>query len=253
MKARCVTLLSGLFVVLLALPALAGPKPKLSESQLKELYKQGVELGNQGKFDDAVAKFSEAVAAEPRFWQAYLKLGQALEAQFRWPEALACYVTSVQVSDKLKAKSALPRDFLGKLYRKMGIPAMAAEAHRAALKLDSKYVRGHYELGLDLNEMKAYTEAIAEFETAIQKEPDFVRAQVTLGHTLLVVEHVNRAIDAYEKALKKAPGDVEANFGLGKALKKQDKPAEAKKYFQKACDLGMKKACKAAKGSFRQL
>ena len=51
----------------------------------------------QGKLEEAVATYREAIAREPNFPEAYNNLGNALREAGRPDEAIACYTACIQL------------------------------------------------------------------------------------------------------------------------------------------------------------
>ena len=60
----------------------------------------------------------------------------------------------------------------------------------------------HHELGISYKDSKMYTEAIAEFQKAIDLDPDFVAAHVSLGEVYLEMGQFDDAEDAANAALR---------------------------------------------------
>src|SRR5262249_56928488 len=72
-------------------PPSAGPVPAPAESYSKEkassLYVKGELDSKEGKFDEAILAFQEAVRIDPTCYDAYVKLGYALYRQQRYQES----------------------------------------------------------------------------------------------------------------------------------------------------------------------
>jgi tetratricopeptide (TPR) repeat protein len=229
-----------------ALPARAGK----AEDEAIVLYKQGVDLGNQGKLDEAIGAFQQAIAKAPKsFDVAYLKLGLAYEMASRWPEALAAYDVAIAI-DKQKKPDGY--GFLGSLYRKMGLFDMAVQAHREAVargekafeKKPEKLADLQYELALDYIEMKLYGDAIAALDKALTKVPTSKPHRLLLANVNALAEKWDEAEAQYKKLLEADPNDADAMYGLGFVDRKRGKKEEAREWFRKACDLKHPKACR---------
>ena len=233
-------------VALDAAPALGGK----AEDEAIALYKQGVDLGNQGKLDEAIAAFQQAIAKAPKsFDVAYLKLGLAYEMASRWPEAMAAYDAAIAI-DKLKKPDA--HGFLGSLYRKMGLFDMAVQAHREAVARGEKAYKDkpqkladlHYDLALDYVEMKLYGDAIRSLEKGLELDPTSKPHRLLLGNVHALAEKWDDADAQYKKLLEADPNDGDAMYGLGFVDRKRGKKEEAREWFRKACDLKHAKACR---------
>lgn len=224
-----------------------------AEKEATELYKKGIELGNQGKIEEAIQAFQDAVKKVPRFSAAWLKLGYALELADRWPEALACYDAAID-SQGRKKKTA-PYDYLGKLYRKMGLFDLAIDAHKKAIAIDKKKksYKSHYYLALVYYDQKLVSDAVRELTEAVKIQPDFEDARIALGTALINLEQADKAREHFEAVLAKSPENAAAIYGLGLVERDLGNKDVAKEHFKKACKLGSKKACREAKGRYRAL
>lgn len=85
----------------------------------------------------------------------------------------------------------------------------------------------HIDLGNVLLKQNKVSEAIGEYEWALQINPDYAEARYNLGVALEETGRVPEAIGSYEEALKLKPDYAEAHNNLGVALAGQRKFAEA--------------------------
>ena len=241
-----------LALALTAAPAQAGK----AEKEAIELYKKGVQLGNERKLDEAIAAFQEAIKKAPKFDLAYLKLGLAYEMSDRWPEALACYDEAVKVANKKRKPDA--HFYLGRLYRKMGLFELAVESQKEALKAAKKikregFAKPHYEMALCFIEMKLLSDAVRELRAVLEVDAEDMRTRLRLANTLVVMEQYDEAETEYDAILAKETEHVDAIFGMGLVEKKRGNKKAAKEHFKRACALGNRKACEEARTRYRVL
>lgn len=229
------------------------------EDEAIALYKKGVDFGNEGKLDEAIGAFQQAIQKAPkRFDVAYLKLGLAYEMSSRWPEAMAAYQTAIEIDKKKKPDGYR---FLGSLYRKMGVFQLAVDAHKEALtraeamhkKAPEKVADFHYDLGLDYVEMKLYGDAIRELEKAASLDPAKKGYQLMLANAFALNDKLDEADAQYKKVLEADPKSGDAMYGLGFVARKRGDKDASKDWFKKACAEGNTKACREARDRYKTL
>jgi tetratricopeptide (TPR) repeat protein len=107
----------------------------------------GIVLADQGKLDEAIAHFSEALRIEPDYADAHNNLGVALADEGKLDEAIAHF--------------------------------------SEALRIDPNYAEAHYNLGLALVGQGKLDEAIAHYSKALRIKPDYTKARDNLRLTLV--------------------------------------------------------------------
>lgn len=199
---------------------------------------RGNMLGEQGKKEEAVAEYLEAIRLQPRFGLAYTGLGYGLLDENKPEEALGasqkgidldpqspgahsakCYVlNAMKKTDEAKVEcgtalsilqkmveadpynaSSLAR--LGFILRRMGRSQEAVMAFQTALEFAPHDVLTHIDLGRSLLVKGDRTHAMAEFQAAIALNPDLPSAHEDLGALLHQMgDHVGADLEA-DKAL----------------------------------------------------
>jgi tetratricopeptide (TPR) repeat protein len=81
------------------------------------------------------------------------------------------------------------------------------------------------------------TEAIRQYERALQLKLDNAEIRLNLGVALAKAGRLPEAVQQFNQALQLKPDFAEAQLNLGDTLVKQGKTAEAIPHFQKALDL----------------
>jgi tetratricopeptide (TPR) repeat protein len=131
------------------------------------------------KWTEAEEHFKKAIALNPNYATAHQWYASYLAAMGRMNEA----VVAAKTAHELEPFSlTIYSDYIRTLY----YAGRLAEAHTEALKLmemDHTFARGHYELGLVLEEEGKLEEAIAEFKQGLKMLPDNVTALTALGHS----------------------------------------------------------------------
>ena len=159
----------------------------------------------QGKLNEAIQSYQEAIAREPNFPEAYNNLGNALREASRPDEAIACYTMCIQLqfarpqnAQMARALQANPQmaamqqaQRLGVAYNNLGgilkMQGRAAEAiacyeHVALLQPDSP--EAHANLASAYKDAARQDTAIASYRRALQLRPDFPEAFANMVHSL---------------------------------------------------------------------
>jgi tetratricopeptide (TPR) repeat protein len=182
-------------VVLRAAQAPSRPSPSTAKPDAIRLNNLGVASMNQQKFDPALQRFEEAVAADPAFVTARVNQAIALASLQRYEPA---------------------REILQKVVEE-----------------DPGHARALYNLGL-LQKSTGDTEAsLAAFERAAAARPTDAHAQYFIGLMAGQAQQYDKAIAAFKKALELDPFLVSAEFGLARAYQRGGRGEEAKAHLER--------------------
>jgi Flp pilus assembly protein TadD/4-amino-4-deoxy-L-arabinose transferase-like glycosyltransferase len=204
-----------------------------SESPLLKGIDLGANLLDQGKLDEAIHQFQEAVRVNADSAEAHYCLGFALGKKGQTDEAIR------QFQEALRLKPNYPEahNNLGIALGRIGQTDEAIRQFQEATRLKLDYAEAHYDLGLALG-MKGQTdEAIRQFQIAIRLKPDYSEARYNLGNALGIKGQVDPAISEYQEALRLKPGYAEAHYDLGLALGRKGQMDEAIRQLQEATRL----------------
>ena len=199
---------------------------------------RGNMLGEQGKNEEAVAEYLEAIRLQPRFGLAYTSLSYGLLNENKPKEALAasqkgidldpqspsahsakCYMlNAMEKADEAKVECGTALSILWKLVRtdpynasslvrldfalrRMGKPRVATMAFQKALEIAPHDVLTHIDLGRSLLVAGDRARALAEFQTVIKLDPNVPSAHEDLSAVLHQMgDHVGADLEA-DKAL----------------------------------------------------
>ena len=175
-------------------------------------FETGLALYEQGRYEDAIEQFNQALGIDPEHAQSYLYLGRSLFHLGRWLEAVS-YLRGVY----LRVSTDEQEEFVGEL-------------------LDSM-LNG----ALELLQKGNFVNAIALLEEALRLEPESSRAKEDLGEVLMMFGtqlfsegRFNDAIDAYSESLDLAADKIQSYIGLARALFENGDFSKALKTLQKA-------------------
>lgn len=180
----------------------------------------GLALFRNGKPDEAIAEYAEALRGDPNNVPAYVYLGQALAQRGRLPEAFEVLQHAVELGPSYAAGQAM----LGTLLARTGNLPQAATHLRLAAEGRPRDAITHHLLGRVLAQLEELDEAQAHLEQAIQIRPDFVEALTDLGAVLEKrngPDSVSAARDCFRRAIEIDPHFADAHFNLGVSYVKQ--------------------------------
>jgi tetratricopeptide (TPR) repeat protein len=188
-----------------------------------------------GRPEQAVQELEEARAQSPgdlellfTLAEGYLRVGRADAA-----EALFA---------RLRRDRPIPQThvLIGHAYRSFAAYDRARQDLRAALRLDPRARRAHYDLGMVavLDEgVSGLDEAIAEFRAELALAPADPAATLALGMALVEAQQPADALPLLERAAAAVPPHPNAAQYLGRALLALDRPADAVAPLARALEL----------------
>ena len=144
---------------------------------------QGIKFIEQGRLDDALASFRQAVRLRPDNAEAQNNLGATLKRQERLDEAVACYREAL----RLKPDFAEVYSNLGNVLRLLGNPDLAVESFRQALRLKPNYADAQNNLSNALKDQGKVNEALAGYERALELKPSYAEAHLDRAITWLLL------------------------------------------------------------------
>ncbi|PTX97684.1 tetratricopeptide repeat protein [Opitutus sp. ER46] len=159
-----------------------------------------------GEYHDKVTHWSAVRARNPGAWLAHVNLGNEFFAQGRFDDAMPLYLQALQVRPNYaKAHFDLGTAWLAKRDAAHAIPEF-----ETALRLDPRYTHAHHNLGTALALLERYPEAATHFTEAVRLDPRFVDAHRNLGFVLLMLNQPARAERHFRTVLQLSPGDPRA-------------------------------------------
>jgi Flp pilus assembly protein TadD len=163
----------------------------------------GNALAVQGKNEDAIAQYVEALRIKPYFVEAHNDLGNALVRQGKYQEAIDHYTVCLKIMPDL----AKVHSNLGVALARQGRYQEAIAHYEEALRIKPDYADAHYNFGNALVLQGRYQEAVARFAEALRIAPDFAEAHFSRGWVYLMIGNRGLAMEEYE-VLKKIHPDL---------------------------------------------
>ena len=190
----------------------------------------GVMLQRQGKMQEAMGEYEQALRLKADFDEAHNNLGAALMRQGKVQEAIEHYEQAL----RLKPDYAEAHFNLADALSQMGRHGEAIEHWEQTLRLKPDFADVDYNLANSLFQMGRRAEAIEHYERALRINPGLAEADYNLGTTLLEQGRVQEAIGYYEQALRLKPDHAEAHNNLGAALEQSGRVQEAIGHYEQA-------------------
>jgi len=177
----------------------------------------GSAFAAQGKFDEAIRLYREALRLDPKYAEIHDNLGNALAARGNLDEAISHYREAI----RLDPKCADAYRNLGNLLISRGEVENAIANYRLALSIDSDDVLTHNNLGNVLAAQGNIDEAITHFREALRLDPKYAEIHDNLGNALAARGNLDEAVNHYREALRLDPKCAEAYRDLGDLLIKR--------------------------------
>jgi protein O-mannosyl-transferase len=141
--------------------------------QFAEAWNQlGLTLMKQGKVDEATPYLAEAVRLKPQFVEAWNNLGMALMMRGKLDEAVPRFAEAL----RLRPDNPSTHRNLGALLLQQGKLDEAVRHLTEAVRLRANDAEAHYDLGVALMLQERLDEAVRQFTTALRIRPDLVEA-----------------------------------------------------------------------------
>ena len=136
---------------------------QISKTSLSDLYHSGTELSDQGKYEEAIAKFSELIRREPDWGKGAALSGRAIAYSklHRYQEAISDCDKAVQVD----ANFALIYRIRGDAEYALGIYQSAISDYSEQIRLKPQEAYAYYKRGLSYQQIDQ-DKAISDFHTA---------------------------------------------------------------------------------------
>ena len=196
-------------------------------------YNLALLLQENGRADEAIAAYRQALASAPGFAPAHNNLANALKMRGRLDEALAHYAEAVRHDPGL----ADAVSNYGAALREAGRADAAIPVLERALALRPDSWAALNNLGMAYHERHRDAEAVRCYRRALEMKPSLREARNNLGNALAALGEEREAIECYRAAIDEAPDDPDAYSNLGVILQERGEAGEAIGCYQRALEL----------------
>jgi tetratricopeptide (TPR) repeat protein len=207
-------------------------------------------LLDSGDFGQSAELSRSVIAQNGNLATAHFVLGQALAGRGEWPAAIESYRRACEIAGNYAAANYA----LGMAYRNTGDMAKAREhleRYRVAKQLkqpsedpmmddvNSLYSGGltRFAKGSSLYQQGKVSEAIQEFQAALEVNPRLVTAHVNLIALYGLLNQPDKAEHHFRAAVELDPGWVESYYNYGLFLAQHSRKTEAADLFRKAVEV----------------
>jgi len=183
----------------------------------------GIMLEGEGRADEAIEHYKEALQLKADHAEANNNLGSALLSQGKFYESIGFLRRAIEV------KANYPEAYynLGAAYLIVGRYQDAVEAFRKCTKIKPAFAEAYYSLGSAYVKLGRVESGVEAFKQAIKVKPNFAEAWCDLGAAYGVLSQWETAAEACKHSIKLKPDSAEAHCNLGIAFGKLGRWDEA--------------------------
>jgi Flp pilus assembly protein TadD len=179
----------------------------------------GLALAKNGRFDEALAQYSESLRIWPEYDRALTGMSNVLVRQGRMEEAAGF------ASEALRLKPGSPEAHFILAFTLMnrGKNDEALHHYFEGLRSDPEGEEIHHIVGVILGAQGKLDESIGQFNEALRIKPDHAEAHYGLGIALLRRGNVDESINHFSEALRLKPDFAQARLKLDEAMRQKKK------------------------------
>ena len=201
-------------------------KMEARNAAIRGAFDEGVKLGNEGKYDEAIAKFNEVIAALPKCTECYANIGEFHSRKKEYDQAEAAYKKAIEINPSFApAYSGLATLYnTQKKFKEAQEMSALATKHTTAsggtVSAETLFNQG----AISWNSNN-FTDAQEKFEAAVKARPDYADAHFMLGKVYINLGKLAEAVTEFETYLKLAPNgpnakEAQTNFEALKSFRK---------------------------------
>jgi tetratricopeptide (TPR) repeat protein len=179
----------------------------------KEHYERGLELAKQEEFHDATEEFTQAIAVNPEFNDAYYQLGLSALGDNRPQDAIHAFMQLSQ----LQPKNSKPVLAAAQLYYGLGFLDDALALSVRALLIEPNNPSIYFNIGLIYLKQKHPPQAVDALEHAISLDPTMKKARLLLATAYTDSGRPDGAMRTLQDGIRLNPESPDLMVSLGEA------------------------------------
>jgi tetratricopeptide (TPR) repeat protein len=184
-------------------------------------------------WQDSITLFTHATAVTTGNYIIHSNLGQVLVKQGKLDEAIEHYAEAIRINPRtVKAHTNMGNALLD-----LGREDEAIQHLSQAVRLDPDFADAHYNLGNGLARKQKYKEAIEEYRIAVRINPKLAETYNNMGNAFAALGETDEALRCYLKAIQIEPRIVQAYVSLGNIEFDKNSMDEAISWYAKALEI----------------
>jgi tetratricopeptide (TPR) repeat protein len=203
------------------------------ESIAAHYLNEGSELAAQGKPEEALRCYDQAVRIKPDYASIWVNKGTVYEDQGKDEEALRCYDQALQI----RPDDPYAKHNKGNIYLKQGKTAEALSYFEQAVKIKPDFAEAWHNKGFALNRLGKTEEALRSYDQALKIQPDHVEAWNNKANALDKLGRKTEALRCYDQVLRLKSDHAEAWSNKGNTLVDLGKYEEAQRCFERSLQI----------------
>jgi tetratricopeptide (TPR) repeat protein len=202
---------------------------RLLGKKSSDIFKRGIQLMEQKRYDQALEAFDEALLKDPTSKGAHICIAGILFSRKRYDEALR------HAEEVIRLDPFMPQAFTlaGKICLASEEWGKASDYFQDLIRIDPKSTAGYLGLGNLLLKLNRYDEAIAYFRQAIDLDPYQTESYLLIARAYKNQGNIAYASTVLKNLIEFAPDKAPAYVQLGSIYLEQGKFYDAKDNFEK--------------------
>jgi len=201
-------------------------------NQVQVLYNRALALKNQGQAQASLAECDKILSIVPKQFDALILKGIILGEHGKQIDALTFFNDALSVK-----KDPAILNNRANIYQQMKQFDLAMEDYDAAIKLNPRFLEGHYNKANCYKELNQYREAIIWYKKALKINPKYFHAWNNMGLCCQSIQDFEGALAACQEAVKIEPNNYVIYNNMGFTLHVLMRLDESIAAFKKSIEL----------------
>jgi len=215
---------------------------RITPDYVEACNNRGAAYASLGNYRQAVEDYDRVIKINPGFAQAYYNRGTAYKSLGNYKQAIENYGRAIEI----KPGFVEAYNNRGLAYKGLGNYKQAIENYGRAIEINPRFVEAYNNRGTAYKSLGNYKQAIENYGRAIEINPDFAEAYYNRGLTYTGLGNYSQSIENYDRAIEIKPGYADAYNNRGSVYLTQGDNISGCRDARKVCELGNCKLLEAA-------